>query len=97
MTLFIRHSMRRCAIGALVLGATAVGCHAGADSDEGGASAAMVVNAGTLVVTAQAFTEYVSAIGTVAPRAGHMATLSAPAPARVASVLVTAGQPVSRG
>jgi RND family efflux transporter MFP subunit len=97
MTLFLRHSMRRCAIGALLLGATAVGCHDGADRDEGAASAAAVVNAGTLVVTAQAFTEFVSAIGTVAPRAGHMATLSAPAPARVASVLVTAGQPVSRG
>jgi membrane fusion protein (multidrug efflux system) len=85
--------MRRAAT-VLMLGAVA-GCHGG--SDEGDAEPAAVVSAKTLVVTPQTFTEYVSAIGTVTARAGHMATLSAPAPARVASVLVTAGQPVSRG
>lgn len=55
-----------------------------------------VVAAATAVVTEQPFTETISAIGTVQARAGHSAVLSAPAPARVANVLVTAGQAVTR-
>lgn len=94
MTRILRQPKVRRAAAALVLGMLAA-CHGG--SDDGDAEPAAVVNAKTLVVTPRTFTEYVSAIGTVAPRAGHVATLSAPAPARVASVLVTTGQPVSRG
>jgi RND family efflux transporter MFP subunit len=56
-----------------------------------------VVGAQTVVVTAQPFTETVVAIGSVVPRAGHAASLSAPAPGRVSRVLVTSGQRVSAG
>jgi membrane fusion protein (multidrug efflux system) len=56
-----------------------------------------VVNAQTVVVTAQAFTESYDAIGTVVPRAGRVATLSAPAAGRVSAVLVTTGQAVQAG
>lgn len=55
------------------------------------------VAAATALVTEQPFTETIGAIGAVQARAGHFAALSAPAPARVASVLVTAGQTVTKG
>lgn len=55
-----------------------------------------VVAAGTALVTEQPFTETISAIGAVQARAGHSATLSAPAPARIVNVLVTTGQTVAR-
>jgi RND family efflux transporter MFP subunit len=58
---------------------------------------APVVSAQTIVVTPQAFTESFGAIGTVVPRAGRQAALSAPSPGRVAAVLVTSGQRVSAG
>jgi RND family efflux transporter MFP subunit len=51
----------------------------------------------TAVAVAQGFTESVDAIGSVAPRAGHSASLSAPSPGRVARVLVTTGQHVRAG
>ena len=41
--------------------------------------------------------EKVGSIGTVSARSGHFASLSAPAPARIASVLVSPGQHVSVG
>ena len=41
------------------------------------------VAAKTIVVTPQSFTETLGAIGTVTPRTGHVATLSAPAAGRV--------------
>ena len=97
MTRLPRCNRRRRAVATLLLGVAAVGCHGDAGNDASDATSAAVVGAKTIVVTEQSFTEYVSAIGTVAPRAGHVATLSAPAPARIASVLVTSGQPVSRG
>jgi RND family efflux transporter MFP subunit len=56
-----------------------------------------VVNAQTIVVTPQPFTETLGAIGNVVPRAGHVATLSAPAAGRVMRVLVTTGQSVRAG
>jgi cobalt-zinc-cadmium efflux system membrane fusion protein len=55
------------------------------------------VGANTTTVTKQPFTEVVGAIGSVSARAGHAASLSAPAPARVAGVLVTTGQTVAAG
>jgi membrane fusion protein (multidrug efflux system) len=55
------------------------------------------VAAETAVITTQSFTEVVGAIGTVVPRAGHVATLSAPAATRVANVLVATGQAVAKG
>lgn len=57
----------------------------------------VVVNAQTVVVTPQPFTETFGAIGTVVPRAGHVATLSAPSAGRVAAVTVTTGQVVQQG
>jgi membrane fusion protein (multidrug efflux system) len=55
------------------------------------------VNAQTAVVTPQAFTETLGAIGTVTPRAGHVATLSAPSSGRVSQVFVATGQTVQPG
>jgi len=55
------------------------------------------VTATTIVVAPQAFTETLGAIGTVVSRAGHSSTLSAPAPGRVARILVTSGQAVRAG
>jgi membrane fusion protein, multidrug efflux system len=56
-----------------------------------------VVAAQTVVVSLQAFAETFGAMGTVAGRAGHVATLSAPAAGRVAQVLVATGQTVRAG
>ena len=79
----------------VALAATALlGCKA---KDEGEKEPAAVVNAQTVVVSAQAFTETFDAIGNVVPRAGHVATLSAPAAGRVGSVVVTTGQTVQAG
>lgn len=52
------------------------------------------VGAATVVVVPRAFTETLGAIGTVTGRAGRIATVTAPAPGRVAQVLVTPGQVV---
>jgi membrane fusion protein (multidrug efflux system) len=65
--------------------------------DEGEKEPAAVVNVQTVVVTPQAFTETLDAIGNVVTRAGHVATLSAPAAGRVSQVLVTTGQRVQQG
>src|SRR5512133_1865891 len=55
------------------------------------------VTATTIVVAPQAFTETLGAIGTVVARAGHSASLSAPAPGRVGNIFVTSGQSVRAG
>jgi RND family efflux transporter MFP subunit len=52
------------------------------------------VSAQTIVVTPQAFTESLGAMGTVVARPGHVATLSAPAPGRIAKVDAAIGQAV---
>lgn len=80
---------------ALGLGAVCLsGC--AKKSDDAPEKVQPVVAAATAVATEQPFTETISAIGTVQARAGHSAVLSAPAPARIANVLVTAGQTVTR-
>ena len=56
-----------------------------------------VVSAQVAAVTAQHFTETVDAVGTVAPRAGHIASLAAPSPTRVAKVYVSFGAHVKAG
>jgi RND family efflux transporter MFP subunit len=66
-------------------------------ADEGDSATRPVVNVQTIVVRPQAFNETLGAMGTVAPRAGHVATLSAPAASRVAQVFVTTGQRVECG
>lgn len=69
-------------------------CKGKAGGDDADATVKPVVNAQTAVVTPQAFTETLGAIGTVAPRAGHVATLMAPSAGRVSQVYVTTGQHV---
>jgi membrane fusion protein (multidrug efflux system) len=65
-----------------------------ADEDSG---TRPVIGVQTIVVKPQAFNETLGAMGTVAPRAGHVATLSAPAAGRVAQVFVATGQSVEQG
>lgn len=52
------------------------------------------VAAKTIVIRPQAFTETLGAMGTVSARPGHVATLSAPGPGRIATVNVAPGQTV---
>lgn len=68
----------------------------GQKSDEAAAVQA-VVHVRTETVTAQSFTETVGAIGIVTGRPGHVASLTAPAAARVNRVLVAVGQHVGAG
>jgi RND family efflux transporter MFP subunit len=56
-----------------------------------------VVGARTAAAAVQAFPLSATALGTVAPRPGSYATMSAPAPTRVARIFVAAGQAVGRG
>jgi multidrug efflux system membrane fusion protein len=79
---------------AALISATSLACK---EKEAGEKEPAAVVNAQTIVVTPQAFTETFGAIGNVVGRAGHVATLSAPAQARVGQVLVAAGQTVQAG
>jgi len=72
-------------------------CSKKKDAGEGDSAARPVVGVQTIVVQPQPFNETLGAIGTVAPRAGHVATLSAPAASRVAQVFVTTGQSVQKG
>lgn len=76
----------------LALGACSKGSDASAST-----SIAAVIGAETAVAVAGPFTETVGAIGTVEPRAGHLAVLSAPVATRVSAVMVSAGQQVTRG
>jgi RND family efflux transporter MFP subunit len=73
----------------------AVACHKG--DEQSTAEVHPSVAANTIVVTRQPFTETLGAIGTVAGRSGHTATLSAPAPGHIGEVLVTTGQTVQAG
>jgi RND family efflux transporter MFP subunit len=56
-----------------------------------------VVSAQVAAVAAGHFTETVDAVGAVVPRAGHVASLSAPSPTRVSKVYVSFGAHVSAG
>ena len=84
----------RLALFSLVLSLAA--CHKGKEG-EGEGAVQPTVTATTVVVQPAAFTETLGAIGTVVSRAGHAATLSAPAAARVEKIYVTSGQSVSKG
>jgi RND family efflux transporter MFP subunit len=75
-------------------------CGSGAkdpSSSDTNALAKTAVGVRTAPVILQPFSEKLGAIGTVVVRAGHVALLSAPAPTRVAQVLVSNGQHVSAG
>jgi len=89
--------MRRRAVNALTLSFSVLAlfaCHGEKKDEE---EAKPTVNAATMVVEPQAFTETLGAIGTVVSRAGHSAALSAPAAGRVERVFVTSGQAVHTG
>jgi membrane fusion protein (multidrug efflux system) len=89
---------RRWSLAPLVFFTLVAGCaRKGAAADAAKAEAHPVVAAETAVATAEPFTEVVGAIGTVIPRAGSFAVLSAPAATRVAKVLVATGQAVAKG
>ncbi|HVX41482.1 MAG TPA: efflux RND transporter periplasmic adaptor subunit [Gemmatimonadaceae bacterium] len=93
----MRFARRRATIATSVIAllGAASACHKqGGDGDE---DVQAVVPAQTVIVTPQAFTETMGAIGEVVPRAGHVATLSAPAAGRVGQVFVTTGQTVQPG
>lgn len=67
------------------------------EAEAGPDSAQVVVGAQTAVASSEPFTETLGAIGVVSARPGHIATLSAPAPTRVAKVYVAIGQRVAPG
>jgi len=60
-------------------------------------SASALVQVKTATATIAPFANIISSIGTVSARAGHIASLSAPAPARIAVVYVSQGQKVGAG
>jgi membrane fusion protein (multidrug efflux system) len=72
----------------------ALGCKS---QDAGDKEPSAQVSAQTVIVVPRTFTETLGAIGGVVARAGHVATLSAPAAGHVGRVLVSAGQTVQRG
>jgi len=69
----------------------------GGGGDDAEADSTPVVAVRTAVVVARPFVETVGAIGTVIARPGHVASLGAPAPTRVARVYVAEGVRVTRG
>lgn len=89
----MNHFARLATVGIVV---SASACKKGGDP-AGEATVKPAVGAQTIVVTPQAFTETLGAIGNVVPRSGHSATLSAPISGRVAKVFVTTGQAVAAG
>lgn len=77
----------------LVLALTLAACHGGGNA----ADAPPAAPVATATVRLAPFTEIVTAIGAVAPRPGWYAELAAPAPTRVARILVAPGQRVAAG
>jgi RND family efflux transporter MFP subunit len=80
-----------------VLAMSIAGCKRSGAAEGDAATPQAVVGVQTAVVTQAPFTETLGALGTVAPRPGHVAALAAPQPARVAHVYVSAGQHVKQG
>lgn len=83
----------------IALAALVVGCRSPDARDEAASvdEGRTTVAARIAVATARPFAVTVSAIGTVSPRPGHYAALSAPAPARIAHVYVAPGERVRAG
>ncbi len=76
------------------LAAAVFGCN---KADESGRDPNALVQVKTAIAAIEPFAETISAIGTVNARSGHIASLSPPAPARIATVYVSQGQKVSAG
>jgi RND family efflux transporter MFP subunit len=72
-------------------------CKGGGAAEGDAATPQAVVGVQTAQVSRGPFTETLGAIGTVAPRPGHVAALGAPQQARITRVLVSAGQHVTAG
>jgi multidrug efflux pump subunit AcrA (membrane-fusion protein) len=70
---------------------------AGCSSSGSEADAPALVQVKTAVTGITPFQQPINAIGSVNARSGHLASLSAPAPARIATVYVSIGQKVSAG
>jgi len=77
--------------------AIAGGCKSGGEAGGDAKTPAAVVGVQTTTATKGPFTETLGAIGTVVPRAGHVAALAAPQPARITHVYVSTGQHVTAG
>ena len=73
------------------------GCKHGEAEGDTEKTVPAVVAVQTAQVMKGPFTETLGAIGTVVPRPGHVAALSAPQAARISQVYVTAGQHVTAG
>jgi RND family efflux transporter MFP subunit len=85
--------MRR--LSGLLLLVNVIACsHSGDDEEQQGPTAVQVR---TVVVTPGTFDETIGAIGSIQARPGHSASLSAPAPTRIAEVHAAIGQRVSPG
>jgi RND family efflux transporter MFP subunit len=82
-----------------LIGLGGASCHGDKAPEAAGTEAEVpaVVGAQTATATQGAFTEMVTAIGTVVPRPGRYAEMSAPAPTRVARIFVAPGDPVRAG
>ena len=81
-------------LGGCLLVTLALACSKSSDEEEQGPTSVAVK---TVVVTAGTFNETVGAIGTIASRPGHSASLSAPAPARVSQLVAAVGLHVAPG
>src|SRR5258708_31575714 len=81
----------------ILFAAIVISCGACAKKEAADEKPQAVVSAQVAPVTAQHFTESVDAVGGVAPRAGHIASLAAPSPTRVAKVYVSFGAKVKAG
>src|SRR5689334_14766123 len=76
----------------------AVACtKSGADEAAAETKTQAVVGAEVATIRTERFVETVDAIGNVIPRAGHVASLAAPAPTRVTGTPVSFGSHVQKG
>lgn len=91
------HVHARALAGFAAIAALLSACKGGADAGDSEKAPQAVVGVQTVTVTKGPFTETLGAIGTVVPRPGHIAALSAPQPARVTRVFVASGQHVTQG
>ena len=90
-----RLSVDRVAVGLMLAGLLA-SCR-GKDADDEAAGADRAVGVRTAVAVLGSVPDIVTAIGSVTPRPGHFADISAPAATRVAKVHVALGQRVQAG
>lgn len=86
--------MRRLFLAAALAAAAACSSH---DGDAAAEHVQAIVGASVETIKTQRFVETVDAIGAVVPRAGHVASLAAPAPTRVTGVPVAQGAAVRKG